>query len=168
MDDSKFLTQTLWHAFLLHHNDTQWQLAHSHQHTHTKANKILGALYQLYLHVKTNNIILCTINHLLSEALHGYVKMIMLTTYFGSSLMQGMKCQMHPSEVVETWVKVVLGELMVGLLSHASKPSAMQAFLRWLSHVGRLARKLGLKSLSDLKFHSSMPVQFMLFIAFKS
>ena len=140
MDDSKFLTQTLRHAFLLRHNDTQWQLAHSHQHTHTKANEILGASYQLYLHVKTNKTILCTISYLLSEALRGYVKTIMLTTYFGLSLMQGMKCRMHPSEAVETWVKVGLGELMMGLSSRAAKPSATQAFLHWLSHGGRLAR----------------------------
>ena len=102
MDDSEFLTQTLWHVFHFCHNDTQWHLTHSHQHTHTRANKILGASYQLYLHVMTNNTILCTISYLLSEALCGYVKTIMLTIYFSSSLMQGMKCLMHPSEAVET------------------------------------------------------------------
>ena len=38
-----------------------------------------------------NDTVLCTISYSLPEALHGHIQMIVPTTYFGSSLMQGMK-----------------------------------------------------------------------------
>jgi tripeptidyl-peptidase I len=49
-----------------------------------QANALLGASYQLYRHVETNEIILRTINYALPSTLHEHIETVAPTTYFGS------------------------------------------------------------------------------------
>ncbi|KAI9444490.1 subtilisin-like protein [Lactarius indigo] len=50
----------------------------------SKANDLLGASYQLYRHTGTNETILRTVRYALPTALHGLVKTVAPTTFFGS------------------------------------------------------------------------------------
>ncbi|KAF8268721.1 subtilisin-like protein [Lactarius quietus] len=50
----------------------------------SKANDLLGASYQLYQHVETNETILRTMSYALPSALHWHVRTVVPTTYFGS------------------------------------------------------------------------------------
>ena len=50
----------------------------------SKANKLLGASYQLYWHAETNEAIVRTVSHSLPEALHAHAQTVAPTTYFAS------------------------------------------------------------------------------------
>jgi tripeptidyl-peptidase-1 len=50
----------------------------------SKANKLLGASYQLYQHAETNETIVRTVSYSLPEALHAHVQTVAPTTYFAS------------------------------------------------------------------------------------
>jgi tripeptidyl-peptidase-1 len=50
----------------------------------TKANALLGAEYQSYLHAETNETVIRTISYALPAALHEYVQTVAPTTYFGA------------------------------------------------------------------------------------
>ncbi|KAF8258401.1 peptidase S8/S53 domain-containing protein [Lactarius quietus] len=102
----------------------------------SKANKMLGASYQLYQHVETNDTVLRTISFSLPEALHGHIETVVPTTYFGSSLKKGMKRQMRPSKAAGARTHVGPGdsdELMTGLSSRdPAKQSVTPSFLHSL------------------------------------
>ncbi|KAH9176106.1 subtilisin-like protein [Lactarius sanguifluus] len=49
-----------------------------------QANDILGASYQLYQHVKTNNTVLRTVSYSLPDVLHGHIQTVVPTTHFSS------------------------------------------------------------------------------------
>ncbi|KAH8983147.1 subtilisin-like protein [Lactarius hatsudake] len=67
----------------------------------SQANRILGASYQLYQHVETNDTVLRTISYSLPEVLHGHIQTVVPTTNFGSPLMDGMRPRMQLSTAVE-------------------------------------------------------------------
>ncbi|KAH9167583.1 subtilisin-like protein [Lactarius sanguifluus] len=67
----------------------------------SQANRILGASYQLYQHVETNDTVLRTMSYSLPEVLHGHIQTIVPTTYFGSRLTEAMRPRMHLSTAVE-------------------------------------------------------------------
>ncbi|KAH9074754.1 subtilisin-like protein [Lactarius deliciosus] len=67
----------------------------------SQANRILGASYQLYQHVETNDTVLRTISYSLPEVLHGHIQTVVPTTNFGSPLMDGMRQRMQLSTAVE-------------------------------------------------------------------
>ncbi|KAH8978363.1 subtilisin-like protein [Lactarius hatsudake] len=71
----------------------------------SQANRILGASYQLYQHVETNDTVVRTISYSLPEVLHGHIQTIVPTTHFGSPLTEGMRLRMHLSTGVETRAK---------------------------------------------------------------
>jgi tripeptidyl-peptidase-1 len=50
----------------------------------TQANALLGATYQRYRHIETNETIIRTISYALPAALHEHVQTVAPTTYFGS------------------------------------------------------------------------------------
>ncbi|KAF8263390.1 subtilisin-like protein [Lactarius quietus] len=52
----------------------------------SQANEMLGASYEIYQHVETNDAVLRTVSYSLPEALHGHIQTVVPTTYFGSSL----------------------------------------------------------------------------------
>jgi tripeptidyl-peptidase I len=49
-----------------------------------QANALLGASYQLYRHIETNEVILRTIGYALPTALHEHIETVAPTTYFSS------------------------------------------------------------------------------------
>jgi tripeptidyl-peptidase-1 len=100
----------------------------------SQANTILSASYQLYNHVERNDTVLRTISYSLPEALHGHIQAVVPTTYFGrSTVMQGSKRQMRPSEAAEARAKEgPPDKLMTGLSSRVDEPAVSPATLRWL------------------------------------
>ncbi|KAH9167587.1 subtilisin-like protein [Lactarius sanguifluus] len=63
----------------------------------SQANRILGASYQLYQHIETNEMVVRTIGYSLPEVLHGHIQTIVPTTHFGSPLTEAMRPRMHLS-----------------------------------------------------------------------
>ncbi|KAF8264598.1 subtilisin-like protein [Lactarius quietus] len=57
----------------------------------SQANEMLGASYELYQHVETNDTVIRTISYSLPDALHEHIKAVVPTTYFGCSITKGMK-----------------------------------------------------------------------------
>ncbi|KAH8989401.1 subtilisin-like protein [Lactarius hatsudake] len=92
----------------------------------SQANHILGASYQLYKHVETNDTILRTVSYSLPEVLHGHIQTIVPTTYFGSPLTERMGPQMHLSTAVEAWGKAG------SVLSSRDEDGITPSYLRWL------------------------------------
>ncbi|KAH8986604.1 hypothetical protein EDB92DRAFT_1949086 [Lactarius akahatsu] len=64
-----------------------------------QTNDILGASYQLYQHVKTNNTALRTVSYSLPDVLHGHIQTVVPTTYFGSPCTQWKKPRFGPHGV---------------------------------------------------------------------
>ncbi|KAH8986678.1 subtilisin-like protein [Lactarius akahatsu] len=92
----------------------------------SQANRILGASYQLYRHVETNDTVLRTISYSLPEVLHAYIQTIVPTTYFSSPLTEGMRLRMHLSTAVEARGKAG------SVLSRRDEDSVTPSYLRWL------------------------------------
>ncbi|KAH9013551.1 subtilisin-like protein [Lactarius pseudohatsudake] len=92
----------------------------------SQANRILGASYQLYQHVETNDTVLRTISYSLPEVLHGHIQTIVPTTYFGSPLTEATRPRAHFSTGVEARGKA--GSVLSNRDEHGVTPS----YLRWL------------------------------------
>ena len=63
----------------------------------TKADTLLGASYQTYRHIETNETVIRTVGYSLPTTLHGHVQTVAPTTYFGSPrpLRQTSKLESH-------------------------------------------------------------------------
>ncbi|KAH9013552.1 subtilisin-like protein [Lactarius pseudohatsudake] len=92
----------------------------------SQANRILGASYQLYRHVETNDTVLRTISYSLPEVLHGHIQTIVPTTYFGSPLTEAMRPRTHLSTAVEA--RGEAGSVLSSRDAYGITPS----YLRWL------------------------------------
>ena len=60
-----------------------------------QANDIIGASYQLYQRVETDDTVLRTVSYSLHEALDEHIQTVAPTTYFGSPLTQWKKSRIH-------------------------------------------------------------------------
>ncbi|KAI9453962.1 subtilisin-like protein [Lactarius psammicola] len=89
-----------------------------------QANDILGASYQLYQHLETNDTVLRTVSYSLPQALHGHVQTVVPTTYFGSPRTQGKKRYVAPRGVAQPPETAGSGESEV--------VSPTPAYVRWL------------------------------------
>ncbi|KAH9167585.1 subtilisin-like protein [Lactarius sanguifluus] len=89
----------------------------------SQANRILGASYQLYQHVETNDTVLRTIGYSLPEVLHGHIQTVIPTTHFGSRLTKGMRPRTHLSTAVGK---------AGSELSSRDEDSITPSYLRWL------------------------------------
>ncbi|KAH8992289.1 subtilisin-like protein [Lactarius hatsudake] len=92
----------------------------------SQANRILGASYQLYQHVETNDTVLRTISYSLPEVLHAHIQTIVPTTYFSSPLTEGTRPRMHLSTAVEARGKAG------SVLSRRDEDGITPSYLRWL------------------------------------
>ncbi|KAH9064373.1 subtilisin-like protein [Lactarius vividus] len=92
----------------------------------SQANRILGASYQLYQHVETNDTVLRTISYSLPEVLHEHIQTIVPTTYFGSPLTEAMRPRVHPSTAVGARGKAG------SVLSSRDEGGITPSYLRWL------------------------------------
>ncbi|KAF8263391.1 peptidase S8/S53 domain-containing protein [Lactarius quietus] len=99
--------------------------------TVSQANKMLGASYELYRHIETNDTVLRTISYSLPEALHDHIKTVVPTTYFGSP--EGMKQRIRPTGAVGAQEKAPPDEPLTGLSSRGLAVSGVTpAILRSL------------------------------------
>ncbi|KAH8979042.1 subtilisin-like protein [Lactarius akahatsu] len=99
----------------------------------SQANRILGASYQLYQHVETNDTVLRTISYSLPEVLHGHIQTIVPTTYFSSPLTEAMRPRIQPSTGVEGKAGSVL--------SSRDEDGITPSYLRWLYRTSGYAPK---------------------------
>ncbi|KAH9057768.1 subtilisin-like protein [Lactarius vividus] len=98
----------------------------------SQANRILGASYQLYQHVETNDTVLRTISYSLPEVLHGHIQTIVPTTYFSSPLTGAMSPQVYSSTGAEAQAKAVLSRREEGVT-----PSYLRSLYKTLGYVPR-------------------------------
>ncbi|KAH8978362.1 subtilisin-like protein [Lactarius hatsudake] len=101
----------------------------------SQANRILGASYQLYQHVETNETVLRTINYSLPEVLHGHIQAVVPTTHFGSPLTEGMRRRIQLSTGVEERAKAG------SVLSNRDEEGITPSYLRWLYRTSGYAPK---------------------------
>ncbi|KAH9164922.1 subtilisin-like protein [Lactarius sanguifluus] len=94
----------------------------------TQANTLLGASYQLYRHVKSNETIIRTVGYALPAALHWHVLTVMPTTSFISPRTQWQK----PRNRSDRAVKSTSGEPATVLSSRAKVDYVTPSFLHWL------------------------------------
>ncbi|KAF8268124.1 subtilisin-like protein [Lactarius quietus] len=89
-------TLKLVHAWLEHHGVPSSSISTSHGGNWltltsvplSKANDLLSASYQYFLHAETNETIIRTLSYALPEVLHSHVRTIVPTTFFGSGASQ--------------------------------------------------------------------------------
>ncbi|KAH9029453.1 subtilisin-like protein [Lactarius hengduanensis] len=105
----------------------------------SQANRILGASYQLYQHVETNDTVLRTIGYSLPEVLHGHVQTIVPTTYFGSPLTEAMRPRMHLSTGVEARGKE--GSALSSRGEDGITPSYLRSLYKTLGYVPKATAK---------------------------
>ncbi|KAH9060318.1 peptidase S8/S53 domain-containing protein [Lactarius deliciosus] len=98
----------------------------------SQANTLLGASYQLYKHVKSNETIIRTVGYALPAALHWHVLTVMPTTSFVSQRTQWQK----PRNRSDMAVKSTSGEAATVLSSRATVNYVRPSFLRWLYGTG--------------------------------
>ncbi|KAH8979043.1 subtilisin-like protein [Lactarius akahatsu] len=103
----------------------------------SQANRILGASYQLYQHVETNDTVLRTISYSLPEVLHGRIQTIVPTTYFSSPLTEAMRPRIRPSTGVEARGK----EGSVLSSRDEDGDGITPSYLRWLYRTSGYAPK---------------------------
>ncbi|KAF8264385.1 peptidase S8/S53 domain-containing protein [Lactarius quietus] len=134
-------TLELVHAWLIHHSVPFSSFSTTHGNTLTltnvsitKANKLLGASYQLYKHVKTYETIVRTIGYALPAVLHNHVWTVEPTTHF-ESLPAGMRGETlrNRSHVAEAkQAEVVSGEPVTALSGRGDVGVTSPSFLRQL------------------------------------
>ncbi|KAH9167472.1 subtilisin-like protein [Lactarius sanguifluus] len=98
----------------------------------SQANRILGASYQLYQHVGTDDTVLRTISYSLPEVLHGHIQTVVPTTYFGSPLMDGMRPRMQLSKAVEARGKA--GSVLSSRDEDVITPSYLRSLYKTLGY----------------------------------
>ncbi|KAH9001905.1 subtilisin-like protein [Lactarius hatsudake] len=98
-----------------------------------QANDILGASYQLYQHVKTNNTVLRTVSYSLPDVLHGHIQTVVPTTYFGSPRTQRKKPRFGPHGVPAARANAGLEELVTTPPNRG--PVVTPSYLRWLYRI---------------------------------
>ncbi|KAF8268126.1 peptidase S8/S53 domain-containing protein [Lactarius quietus] len=78
----------------------------------SKANYLLNASYQCFLHAETNETIIRTLSYALPEALHPHVQTIVPTTFFGSGDSQTLQqtSQVHHNDIAAAQEQVESGE----------------------------------------------------------
>ncbi|KAH8978359.1 subtilisin-like protein [Lactarius hatsudake] len=101
----------------------------------SQANRILGASYQLYQHVETNDTVLRTISYSLPEVLHGHIQTIVPTTYFSSPLTEGMRRRIQLRTGVEAREKAG------SVLSSRDEDGVTPSYLRTLYRTSGYAPK---------------------------
>ncbi|KAF8268737.1 peptidase S8/S53 domain-containing protein [Lactarius quietus] len=109
-------TLKLVHAWLEHHGVPSSSISTSHGGNRltltsvpvSKANDLLSASYQYFLHAETNETIIRTLSYALPEVLHPHVQTIVPTTFFSSGSLQVplQTPQVHHSEVAGPRAKV--------------------------------------------------------------
>ncbi|KAI9431520.1 subtilisin-like protein [Lactarius indigo] len=77
----------------------------------SQADNLLGASFQLYRHIDTNDTILRTLSYALPDVLHTHVQTITPTTYFGPPRTQRQAPRMRPGGVTEAQAKPESKEL---------------------------------------------------------
>ena len=94
-----------------------------------KANDILGASYQLYRHIETNETILRTVGYSLPEVLDAHVRTVAPTTYFASSRMLWQTTKKSSNRTAAGFVESTSSEV-VTVRDHTSE--VHPDFLHWL------------------------------------
>ncbi|KAI9435317.1 subtilisin-like protein [Lactarius indigo] len=98
----------------------------------SRANDLLGASYQLYGHVKTNETIVRTIGYALPAALHEHVRTVVPTTSFDSPRAQRQIPRKRSGGAAVTPAKAALGEPVTEPKSRAIHFGTTPTFLSWL------------------------------------
>ena len=129
-------TLDLVRAWLLHHGIRPSSISTTHGGEWltatdvlvTQANQLLGASYQLYRNLKTNDTIIRTVSYALPAVLHTHIQTVSPTTHFPSA--RGMRHTLHrrTSGAAPTKMRAASGKVVTARQDQRITPS----FLRWL------------------------------------
>jgi len=97
----------------------------------SQANNLLGASYQLYRHVETNETVLRTVGYSLPAALHAHVQTVAPTTSFASPHTRLRAPREHSGRVAARLAKVESGEPVTVLSNREVNDETTPSFLRW-------------------------------------
>jgi tripeptidyl-peptidase-1 len=98
----------------------------------SRANKLLGASYQLYRHVKTNETIVRTLGYALPAALDGHVQVVAPTTSFDSPQKQWQKTRKHFGGAAVKLAEVASGEPLTVPSSRDDDTATTPELLSWI------------------------------------
>ena len=99
-----------------------------------RANEILGASYQLYRHVETNDSVVRTVSYSLPEALHGHIQTVVPTTYFSSPRAERSKPFVHPRGVAAAREKEELVKVLPSREVHVT-PAYLRGLYKTMGYV---------------------------------
>lgn len=133
-------TLELMYTWLEHHNVPSSSISMAHGGSSlrlagvpiSQANHILGASYQLYNHVETNETILRTISYSLPAALHAHVQTVMPTTCFASLRAPWKAPRQHSSRAAADIEKAASGEPVMVLSNRDQTSEITPSFLSWI------------------------------------
>ncbi|KAH8997764.1 subtilisin-like protein [Lactarius hatsudake] len=131
-------TLELVHSWLGHHSVPSESVSVTHGGSSltltgvpiSQANNLLGASYQLYRHVETNETIIRTIGYSLPATLHAHVQTVAPTTCFASPHTWWKAPLKHSGREAQSQGKVESG-VPVAVLSKRDDNEITPSFLRW-------------------------------------
>ncbi|KAF8257610.1 peptidase S8/S53 domain-containing protein, partial [Lactarius quietus] len=131
-------TLELVHSWLRHHSVSSSSISVTHGGSSlllagvsvSQANNLLGASYQLYNHVETNETILRTISYSLPVVLDAHVQTVDPTTCFSSPRTPWHTSRNHSSSAAGMEEKS--GEPVIRLSNRDESDEATPSFLRWI------------------------------------
>ncbi|KAH8988440.1 subtilisin-like protein [Lactarius hatsudake] len=132
-------TLELVHSWLGHHSVPFGSLSVTHGGSSltltgvpiSQANSLLGASYQLYRHVETNETIIRTIGYSLPTTLHAHVQTVAPTTCFATPHRRWRTPLKHFGKVAVTQAKVESEEPVTALSNRDASDETTSSFLRW-------------------------------------
>ncbi|KAH9022850.1 peptidase S8/S53 domain-containing protein [Lactarius pseudohatsudake] len=127
----QFLARIPRRAFLVRLDDTRRHHADSQWRVHYQVNALLGASYQLYRHVETNETVVRTVGYALPAALHGLVQTVVPTTCFSTPHTQWQSPRKGSGGATAGLKRQVSGE-PVTVLSSRDDDDTTPSFLRSL------------------------------------
>ncbi|KAH8988390.1 subtilisin-like protein [Lactarius akahatsu] len=102
-----------------------------------QANDLLGASYRVYQHAETKDRILRTVGYALPAVLHGHVRTVAPTTYFGSPRTPQQTPRNHASRAAAALAESASGEVVKSLSSRMilSTPSYLRHLYNMMEYV---------------------------------
>ena len=131
-------TLDLVRAWLMHHGIQPSSISMTHGGSWLKvkdvlvsqANQLLGASYQIYQNLKTNDKIIRTVGYALPAVLHAHIRTVAPTTYFPSIRWRQRTPRIRSFEAAPAQADAASENLKV--ITARQKLSTTPSFLRWL------------------------------------
>jgi tripeptidyl-peptidase-1 len=118
----------------------------------SQASQLLGASYQLYRNVKTNDTIIRTVGYALPAVLHTHIQTVVPTTYFDSKRVMRQTPHKRSFGAAQAQAQAASGNVVTG---RASRAGTIPSTLRWMYSTATYvptatdSNKLGVVGMAD-------------------